>query len=60
MNVIICDDYQLIVKSLIRDIQHIDAKAECRGFTDATEVLGGMPRFYRRDRSAGIHPVEPC
>ena len=40
MKVIVCDDYQLIVKSLIRDIQHIDAQAECRGFTNAAEALG--------------------
>ena len=39
MKVIVCDDYQLVVKSLIRDVQHIDAQVDCRGFTEAAEAL---------------------
>ena len=39
MKIIVCDDYQRIVNSLIRDIHEIKPDAECVGFTDPLEAL---------------------
>lgn len=39
MKIIVCDDYLLIVHSLIRDVKRIDEHAECEGFTDSTEAI---------------------
>lgn len=39
MRILVCDDYQLIVNALIRDIKRIEPQAECAGFSDAVEAL---------------------
>ena len=38
MKIIICDDYPVIVKNLIRDIKQIVPQAECVGFSKAKEA----------------------
>ena len=38
MRIIICDDYPVIVKNLIRDIKQIVPQAECAGFSKAKEA----------------------
>ena len=38
MRIIICDDYPVIVKNLIRDIKQIVPQAECAGFSKATKA----------------------
>ena len=39
MKVIVCDDYPLIVKHLIRTINQVAPNAECIGFSDPRDVL---------------------